>query len=278
MSHYINDHFTPFPMLNLFNIRLLASFVLFPITVFAQQPLTADLPFFQKKVLVYQRWLDTTGLSKILKTDWVRLKDQDDTQLEFGLLLKTQNPDTAASLWMQAKRDFDRVTGRPLLPELFNVFIEKMEIPAAQGNVQIYFKDQNGRYSDCFYAAVWSEGGKTKTDEQPDDCRSQRITLQVPPVQVTQRARNGKTITAQRTLTSQALYDTICKLAHELYPPNKYPDISECAGRYPVVTCKVTDEGCFQIIISDLCKEVLTESDVSTWCKKARAVGWDRTC
>ena len=45
-----------------------------------------------------------------------------------------------------------------------------------------------------------------------------------------------------------------------------------------MVTCGFDALGNYRVVISDLCKEMLTESTLSTWCAVARKVGWDKTC
>ena len=114
------------------------------------QDFSNDMPFFQSKAVLYQRWLDTTGLGQALEVETVRfarnpVTDKTNTQeLELYLLLRDTNPNKAIALWKSAEKNFLQSAGRPLKAELFQTFAHNMEIPPEQGNVQIYINDSKG--------------------------------------------------------------------------------------------------------------------------------------
>lgn len=258
------------------NLLLLTTLFLLPLCAAGQrQALSSDLLFFQTRAAVYQRWLDNAGLGKVLKVDAVKLKDGDDTELELHLLMRATDPDSAASVWRQINLDTKNWTGDTLPALLFRRFLFMMEIPADQGDIQIYLKNQKGYDLPCFYVGIWGDEAQVQSKQKTENCRAQPIDFQVPPTLLKNTLR-GKATEIRKTRTPQQVYDDLCTYFNSNFPWNKYVG-TDCSGHVPKVECRM--EGTrFIITVSDLCREVLTRSENSVWCKIARHLNPKSDC
>ena len=246
------------------------------------QDFSNDMPFFQSKAVLYQRWLDTTGLGQALEVETVRfarnpVTDKTNTQeLELYLLLRDTNPNKAIALWKSAEKNFLQSAGRPLKAELFQTFAHNMEIPPEQGNVQIYINDSKGNKRSGFFIWVWYADGAIR-DSVLSGSKAHSFEVAVPPVKITTKVAKGKTTTVTKVREANEVFDTIIAFARELYPHRKYEG-SDCAGRHPVVVEEKRTDNQLVFAVTDLCREALKNSDLSTWCKVAKAIGWQKDC
>lgn len=254
-----------------------------PLLVAAQpQDFANDMPFFQSKAALYQRWLDTTGLGQALAVESVRfaknpVTDKTNTQeLELYLLLRDTHPDKAIALWKSAEKNFLQSAGRPLRAELFQTFAHNMEIPPEQGNVQIYINDSKGNKRSGFFIWVWYADGAIR-DSMLSGSKAYNFEVTVPPVKITNKVAKGKTTTVTKVREANEVFDIIMAFARELYPYGKYEG-SDCAGRHPVVVEEKRTDGQLVFTVTDLCREALKNSELSIWCKVAKATGWQKDC
>ncbi|MEI6408449.1 MAG: hypothetical protein WCR52_03655 [Bacteroidota bacterium] len=258
---------------------------LLPLTAIAQQreDLSGSMPFFLKKAERYQRWLDTTGLGTALRVEKVRYKvdknthETDFTELEFFLLLKTNDLDSAASLWNRLQLDYERNGGRSLQEALFRTYAHNMEIPAEQGNIQIQINDPDGTRNKCFFIWIWDEKGYIKDSVQVNACRSQKFILDVPAIEVTKVLRKGRTETIYQKDEANVVFNKVLNFANARYPFNKYAG-TDCSGRHPSVEeeSRIADELVFTV--SELCREALSNGSLGIWCLLARKTGWEKDC
>lgn len=230
------------------------------------QDLSEDLEFFQSQSIAYQQWLDKTGLGKALAVQEVKLK-KSGTELELHLRLRPTDLDSAIGLWRQIKADFQSTSDQSLEEKLFRVFVHKMEIPPAQGNVQIYVFDKKGNYIPCFYVPIWEEKGFIKSEEVVGECRDKPIDIRFKPQQIRQTLK-GKTTMVERQLSSDEVFDRAVQFLR-----NKYGR-SECYDRYPEIVEELRTETILKVSVTDLCRVVLTEEQNSLWCKSVEALGW----
>lgn len=253
-----------------------------PLCTLAQlQDFSNDMPFFQSKAALYQRWLDTTGLGQVLRVEAVRFAKNTRTkkintqELELYLLMRDTNVDRAWARWKSAEKNFEQSAGRSLKTELFRTFAHNMEIPLEQGNVQIYFNDAKGKKRPGNFIWVWYENGAIR-DSVQSGTRSQRFEINVPPVK-TKKLTKGKTDSFTRVREAGEVFDLVMAFARESFPANKYEG-SDCAGRHPVVLEEKRTDNQLVFSVTDLCREALKNSDLSIWCKIAKATGWQKDC
>ncbi|MFM9951684.1 MAG: hypothetical protein ACKV1O_27390 [Saprospiraceae bacterium] len=243
----------------LFQMTLLPSSV-------SAQDLSEDSSFFQSKAKEYQRWLDQTGLGMALAVKEVKLI-KEGSELELHLRLRPTDLDSAVGLWRRIKTDFQIATEQSLEEKLFNVFAKKMEIPPAQGNVQIYVFDKKGNYIPCFYVPIWEENGVVKSEEVIGECKDKPIDIRFKPQQIRQTIK-GKTTIVERQLTADEVFDRAIQFLRYKYGR------SECYERYPEIVEELRTETLLKVSVTDLCLVVLTDEQKSLWCKSMEALGW----
>ncbi|MFT4761604.1 MAG: hypothetical protein ACI9LN_003587 [Saprospiraceae bacterium] len=242
--------------------------LLLPGISFAQRKdFSQDSAFFHKKTTNYQRWLEKTGLGKIIKTDFFRLKDSY-TELELHLLMETNSVDTAIAQWNQLEVDFMKNHGKSIQEELFNRFVHMMEIPPEQGNVQVYVKQANGEYIPCFYVWVWREKGELITDKKFGDCKAMDFEVLVESTR-TENIVDGESITTSKNLTATETFDFIEAYARERFEPER------CDERFPKVVQEARTSSKLTFYIEDLCQEVLKDEGTSPWCWIKESLGID---
>ncbi|MBK8969048.1 MAG: hypothetical protein IPM36_20715 [Lewinellaceae bacterium] len=226
----------------------------------------ADFTFFNQKAEVYQQWLDKTGLGQAIHVTKVRLK-KDSTELELLLHVNSTDLDTAIALWNRTQDDVRLSSDQTLEEKLFQTFSDFMEIPPAQGNVQVYVLDKDGVYIPCFYVAIWEEDGSIRTESKMRECKDKPIAVSLAPLPLRKTVK-GRTVETERKLSSQQVFDNI-----EAFLRVKYTR-TNCYDRRPEMLVELRTETFLRISISDLCRVVLTDEQKSLWCRAAETLGW----
>lgn len=279
-----------------FTIFLFAAWIFFPLNASAQlQDFSKDMPFFQKKEKVFQRWLDTLGLGSILKVEDVRFQRDrsrrlDTKQIEMYLHVKAADPDSALAQWNSLSRGYTLASGQSLKQDLFNTFVHIMEIPATQGNIQIYTNYKDGRRSSCFFVWLWDDRGPRDSVLVPSKaCRAQEFEITIPPVTIKKQLNNGKTKAVVKNQSASEVFDVVMQFMRREFAFDKYKNTT-CSGRYPQLvmnfrTDNLTvrgDSGSKEYIlsctVSELCKEAFNYYSLSYWCLIARNAGWQKDC
>ncbi|MCB0519283.1 MAG: hypothetical protein KDD27_10100 [Saprospiraceae bacterium] len=241
--------------LNLSLLFLFASHLLF-----SQDYLGDDLPFFQKKAKLYQEWLEKKGMGDALKMDKVELK-KNGNELELFLSVKTYDPDSAAAIWTALVSSFKAQNpNEELVSALFHTFVRMMEIPPAQGNVQVYFPNGNQYgYNPCFYVWIWEEDNKVQEESRINNCKSQSLSIAVKPPKV-KKVTNETSTPINSREQAREVFDKILKCARQRY------EVKNCDNRNPRVGEEEISDYMLSFTITDLCREVLTEEERSLWC------------
>ena len=89
------------------------------------EDLTKDSEFFQKQAQLYQRWLDHSGLGKLLKVHTIEVKPQ---ELSLYLAFPFEDIDSVATAWKLLKTSYDRAHPVTLEQELFYKLVNLMEV------------------------------------------------------------------------------------------------------------------------------------------------------
>ncbi len=226
-----------------------------------------DTPFFDQKSVAYQRWLDKTGLGAALQVTKLRLK-KDSTELEMLLRVNATDLDSAIALWNRCKDDYHLATGQDIEEKLFWNFSSFMEIPPAQGNVQVYVLDSDGAYIPCFYVGIWEENGSIRWDSKIRECKDKPLDIQLKPLVLTQTTR-GKTTEIKKARTSEDVFNSIMA-----FLSGRYGAVN-CHDRKPEIEEESRNETSMRVSISDLCRVVLTDEKESMWCRGVKLLGWD---
>lgn len=232
----------------------------------AQDFLGNDFAFFQKKTQSYQAWLEAKGLGGYLNADSAVLK-KNGYELEFFLSLRTHDPDSAAAMWQALVAGFPAENPSETLQEaLCRTFYRFMEIPPAQGNVQIYFPRQDNRgYNPCFYVWLWQDGGQIREESRINYCKSQPFEISVRPPRVARTCAGAEASMIGRE-QARVVFDKILRYARQRY------ERKVCAERTPRVGEDEMTDFRLSFAVTDLCREVLTNERESLWCQMVQRV------
>jgi hypothetical protein len=249
-----------------------------------QQDYARDTLFFKRQAQQYQRWLDTLGLGTSLQVEQVRFQTDRSTglpitsELELLLALQSPDPDTAAALWNNLQRAYSLENNGSLLNELFRSFVHFMDISPLQGNVQIYAQQSSGKRSPCYFVWVWEDANGIQDSLMRNGCKAQSFDIFIPAITVQKSSqKNRNTTTIPRVLTANEAFDQVMKFAHLEFPYNKY-DGTNCSGRHPAVEEEGRTDTELRFTVTELCREALTNGQLSLWCQCARKTGWQRDC
>jgi len=244
----------------------LSFFLLLGILTYAQDYLGDDSRFFQKKADRYQAWLDAKGLGAYLKVDKVELT-KNGYELELFLSLRTYDPDSAAAMWPALKKSYAAQNPGEMLSEaLYRTFYRFMEIPPAQGNMQIYLPLPGGRgYNPCLYIWLWQQDGKLQEDSRLNNCKAQSFEISIRPSAFARAAAGASTSINSRE-QARAVFDKILRYTRTRY------ERQVCAERNPRVIEEETSDYRLSFAVTDLCREVLTAEQESLWCRFVQRV------
>lgn len=151
-------------------------FFVLPIFLFSQKGLEGDLPFFQERMQVYQRWLEHTGLGQVLKVHSVELDERSSDTLSLYLSIIGKDTDYMISAWEQLKKDFEDQSLLTLEQQLFFKMTDLMDLDQAQALVQI-FDTYDLSVAPCFFIGIYfDEEVKTVSDQ----CKSESRPIEIP--------------------------------------------------------------------------------------------------
>lgn len=228
----------------------------------------ADKVFFQKTTVQYDRWLQSIGLSSLMTVDKI-VVNKNDTELEMYLLMTTHDVDEAVAQWRALRVAMSKGKSDSTILEktLYETLARQMQIPEAQGNIQVYVKDAKGQYIPCFAVFIWSEKGDIKIDSRLNICKSKPLDVSV--TLPTLRKPKGKSTTIQRPLSSNAVFDHIQRFARQQF------EKTVCYDRYPKVEMDYAKSkgNVLVFAVTDMCRVVLKDEDKSVWCKTYQLLG-----
>ena len=181
--------------------------------------------------------------------------------------MNTTDLDTAIALWNRCKDDYHLATNQDFEEKLFRNFASFMEIPPAQGNVQVYVLDGDGAYIPCFYVGIWEESGTIRWESKMRECRDKPLDIQLKPL-VFQKTTRGKTTELKKARSSTDVFDRIMAFLGARY------GATDCYDRKPEVEEESRTETSLHVSVSDLCRVVLTDEKRSLWCDGVEVLGW----
>jgi hypothetical protein len=223
--------------------------------LFAQpEDLTRDKVFFEKQAVLYQRWLDHSGLGKSLRVKTLEVEPQ---QIALYLSFPTENADTAAAVWARLKKDYAALnTGVGLEQELFYKMLHLMELRQSVANVQLY-DTYDSRKEPCFYRAFFVRDGAFRVDSS--GCKAKKLDIFISPGDL----KGGKKHSAsafQQQFTQEYVFDKIHQYAKQRY------ERQTCENRKPAVSAPQIDGNVLRFEVTDLCKEVLKDAQNDAVC------------
>lgn len=235
-----------------------------------RENLSSSMPFFEQKAAEYQHWLEAKGFGAVLKVERVRLKVDrnrkvDSTELELFLLFRATDVDTAIAKWNRLKKDVD-TDADSLEALLFRTFIHKMEIPEAQGNIQIYVRDKSANYIKDTHIWIWSEAGTIVSEKKVAVTKSKSFELNIPAnkVKATGKGNSTKVPVARRRSPNEVFNIILKHVKTSMIEHPRYK--KELDDRKPhIESDSVRTATTFRFTVADMGKEVLTDQNRSFW-------------
>ena len=242
----------------------------FSVSTSAQEYLANDTAFFAEKTKYYQYWLEKNELSNYLKVDSFHIA-REGYELELFMQFLTSNADTAINIWKTLEQQYQPTSSDFTLKEsLYNHFVQFMEIPPLQGNIQIKIASGNGTYLACPYVYIWEEDAQI-IDEK-DYCKSETIDIALPlNAFSTSRAETEVDIPSSKSI--KWFFEKIvayAKTKYQIEKPNCEPRIAE------VLPPAEFSDTYLEFYVNDLCQEILIHEERSYWCKFIKY--WGRDC
>lgn len=225
------------------------------------EDLTKDSEFFQKQAQLYQRWLDHSGLGRLLKVHTIEVKPQ---ELSLYLAFPFENIDSVATAWKLLKTSYDRSHPVTLEQELFYKLVNLMEVRQSLANVQLY-DTYDLRKEPLFFRGIRFVDGRVEVEESNPKSKIEDIFLK--PADF----KNMKTWSVQdfqQKYDRQTVYNKIYECARLRF------ERKVCDQRNPKVRLLENQE-VLRFEVVDLCREVLIDEANPTLCRILGVLGYN---
>jgi len=209
------------------------------------EDLTIDIEFFNNQKETYQRWLDHSGLGKILHVETIDVKEQ---RLSLYLGFPYNDIDSIAQAWEALKREFE--TQRPITLEqqLFYKAVNLMEVRQSLVDVQIY-DTYDLRKEPLFFRGIYFEDGEVKVEESNPKSKIKEVSIN--PANF-KGMKGMSEVQFREAFNREAVYEKVLE-----YARNRYSKTG-CDDRNPKVRV-LENEEVLRFEVEDLCREVLTD-------------------
>jgi hypothetical protein len=217
--------------------------------IFAQtEDLTDYRETFISQSKLYQKWLDHSGLGKILHVKAIEVESQ---QVALYLAFPTENADSVTAAWAQLKKDYNALnTGLSLEQALFFKMQHLMELRESLANIQLY-DTYDTRKEPCFYRGIYVKDNVFRVDSS--GCRSVGMDIYLTPSDLKAAKKPSDTAFINQ-YTQQFVFDKIYQFAQQRY------EQTLCYDRNPKVSTPQIDGNIMRFEVTDLCKEVLKDA------------------
>ena len=218
------------------------------------QGLAEDQPFFKAQSLVYQQWLEDTGMGNILKVHTIGVEDE---ALSLYLAFPTTNADSCWAFWDQLQKDFGATKNISLEQQLFYQLITIMDVPQSMTNIQIY-NTYDLSMEPCFFVGIYFDEGAKQVQTQRNICKSHQESIFIESANLDNLKKESETPCVQ-TLSRKDVFNKIKGWAEQHYTT------SACEGRFPeIVLLEKSDVLRFRA--DDICLQVLQDQSNPTLC------------
>ncbi len=219
-----------------------------------REDLTHDSTFFHKQAVLYQRWLDHSGLGKTLHVKTVVVETQ---RVTLFLAFPNEQADSVTAAWVQLKKDYaDLNTGLSLEQALFYKMLQLMELRESAANVQL-FDTYDTRKEPCFYREIQVKDASLHIDSS--GCKSKPVNVYISPSDL-KRARKPSNSAFLRQYTQQYVFDKVYQYARQRY------EKETCFARHPKVSPPQINGNVMRFEVTDLCREVLKHAQNPDLC------------
>ncbi|MCG8327670.1 MAG: hypothetical protein MI974_08295 [Chitinophagales bacterium] len=240
-------------------------FAVFIIIFLSSQAVTAqiedlreDAEFFYKQKDIYQRWLDTSGIGKVLHVETIDVKEQ---QLSLYLGFAYSDIDSIVRAWEMLKRAFETERAITLEQQLFYKAVNLMEVRQSLVDVQVY-DTYDLRKEPLFFRGIYFEGGEVKVEASNPKSKIREVEFEA-----SDFPKRGAEGNFRKDYSAQKVFEIIYQYAQDKYGAQKCPDRK--AKVVPLERSKKTLR--FEVV--NLCLEVLKDEGVV--CPIMRRLGID---
>lgn len=229
-----------------------------------QEFLGDDYEHFARKAELYSDWLEARGLDRFFSIDTIKVVNEG-YELELWLNTVSNDSDSTSAIWVALEEEFRRRKTN-LTNLLFSTFVRYMEVPGEQANLRLNcFNDVNSKIpSPCFKIWIWEENGQVKSEQELFGCRSVKISVTIDGESFNSLYQNEEEpISGENNI--DYIFDRILDFMNITFI-NK-PSSNECINRTPRIEEIDRSDYSLNFVVSDLCKEILTEEKKSIWCQ-----------
>lgn len=209
------------------------------------EDLTQDTVFFNQQKATYQRWLDHSGLGRVLHVEALKVEPD---HLSLFLAFPYSDIDFIVQSWEALKREFEAERPFTLEQQLFYKMVSLMEVRQGLADVQIY-DTYDLRREPLFFRGIYFEDGAVKVEESNPKSKIEEVAIS--PANL--KGMKGMSEAQFREAFSrEAVYEKVLAYAQGRYRK------TSCEQRYPLV--RVLENGTvLRFEVEDLCREVLTD-------------------
>ncbi|MCO6477208.1 MAG: hypothetical protein J5I94_11335 [Phaeodactylibacter sp.] len=220
---------------------------LLAISVASAQPenLTLDMDFFNRQKQTYQRWLDHSGLGKVLHVEAIDVKEQ---SLSLYLGFPYDDIDSIVRAWEALKREFEAERPISLEQQLFYKAVNLMEVRQSLVDVQIY-DTYDLRQEPLFFRGIYFEDGEVQVEESNPKSKVREVSISPANFKGMKGASEAQ---FRQAFSRQAVFDKVLEYARKRYGS------TGCEQRTPKVRV-LENETVLRFEVEDLCREVLTD-------------------
>ncbi|MEQ1744064.1 MAG: hypothetical protein ABMA02_01445 [Saprospiraceae bacterium] len=224
--------------------------------------LTDDTAFFQQQKILYQHWLDRTGLGGHLRVQDLRVEPQ---HVRLYLGFHSTDTDSIADIWRQIKAAHEAQPGPTFEEALFFRMTNLMGLRQQAAVVEVYDTYDMSRET-LFFRGIHFQNGRLIVEENnPKGALPRLITIN--PADIKTGSRAGKAAVA-KAYTKDRVFEQVM-----LFVQQKYAK-SPCDLRHPAVRPK-PHEDYLRFDVSDLCREVVKEAENPTICRWLGYLGYN---
>ena len=223
------------------------------------EELSGDLSFFQQQEKTYQRWLDQSGLGKVLRVQGSQV-DQNTLSLYLGF--RYQDLDSIQAGWESLEAAFTAAGPVSLEQELFGKMLHFMQVPQGQALVQVY-DTYDVTKAPLFFRGIYFRDGAVKVEKS--DAKAER--------KLAFRPASLAGMKKMSVATFKAKYDKATVFRSILGYLKKRYEEDPCANREPRLEV-LEEDHLLRFVVTDLCREVLTNSANPTLCAIVDQLGY----
>jgi hypothetical protein len=218
--------------------------------------LREDTVFFNQQQNEYQRWLDSSGLGKILQVEAIDVQEQ---HLSLYLGFAYNDIDSIVRAWDMLKSTFETERAITLEQQLFYKAVSMMEVRQSRVDVQLY-DTYDLRKEPLFFRGIYFEDEEVKVEVSNPKSKIRDIEFEA-----SDFPSRGAKDTFQKDYSAKKVFEIIYQYVQQKYGTQNCPD------RKAKVVLLERSKKTLRFEVVNLCLEVLKDEGVV--CPTLRMLG-----